>query len=159
MKYVGLFVIFICCTVGGMAVSSALTRSMALLEGMYQFVRYVRSQVSYFKMPLDAICKGFQNECFQKMGLDKLICQVGLARAIEENKAQLNLSEETYAQLKAFACRMGTLSYDEQISDCDYMTEQLEKEITAKKNEFPAKKRIYSSMGVLGGAMAVLILL
>lgn len=159
MKYIGLFVIFICCTVGGMAVSGALSRSMALSEGLLQFVRHVRGQVSYFKMPVDAICRGFQNESFQKYGLDKLICEKGLANAIEANKAQLNLSSETYALLLDFAHRMGTLSYAEQINDCDYLIGQLEREISSKKDEFPAKKQIYSSMGLLGGAMAVLILL
>lgn len=159
MKYVGLFVIFVCCTVGGMVVSSALSRSLALSEGLLQFVRYVRGQVSYFKMPIGAICEGFQNETFKKIELDRLIREKGLRCAIEEKKGQLGLSSETYSALLDFADRMGTLSYDEQIVDCDYLAERLESEIEGKKAEFPAKKQIYSSMGLLGGAMAVLILL
>lgn len=159
MKYVGLFVIFVCCTVGGMVLSGALTRSLSLSEGLLQFVRYVRGQVSYFKMPIDTICKGFQNEAFSKAELDRLICEKGLKTALEEKKGQLNLSAETYNALLEFADRMGTLSYDEQIADCDYTVSELEKEIANKKAEFPAKKQIYSSMGLLSGAMAVLILL
>lgn len=159
MKYIGLFVIFVCCTVGGMTLSGGLSRSLSLAEGLLQFVRYVRGQVSYFKMPISAICEGFRNETFQKLDFDKLICEKGLAAAIEEKKGQLSLSPETYALLLEFARRMGTLAYDEQIVDCDYAAGALEKEIAAKKAEFPAKKQIYSSMGLLGGAMAVLILL
>lgn len=159
MKYIGLFVIFVCCTVGGMSLSSAVSRSLALSEGLLQFVRYIRGQVSYFKMPIKSICEGFRNETFQKSGLDKLICEKGLTTALEEKKGQLNLSSETYSMLIDFSKRMGTLSYDEQIVDCDYAAEQLEKEIAAKKEDFPIKKQIYSSMGLLGGAMVVLILL
>lgn len=159
MKYIGLFVIFVCCTFGGMAVSGSLSRSLSLTEGLLQFVRYVRGQVSYFKMTVSSICDGFQNEAFQRTEFDKLIREKGLAAAIEEKKGQLNLSTETYNRLIEFARRMGTLSYDEQIIDCDYLAEGLEKEIADKKAEFPAKKQIYSSMGLLGGAMAVLILL
>lgn len=159
MKYIGLFVIFVCCTVGGMALSGAVSRSLALSEGLLQFVRYVRGQVSYFKMPVAAIFKGFQNETFQKYQFDKLICEKGFVAALEEKKGQLNLSHETFAILSEFARRMGTLSYDEQIIDCDYAALALEKEIASKKEEIPAKRQIYSSMGLLGGAMAVLILL
>lgn len=159
MKYIGLFVIFVCCTVGGMALSGSLSRSLSLSEALLQFVRYVRGQVSYFKMPIGAICEGFQNETFRKTEFDKLICEKGLAAAIEEKKGQLNLSSESYSTILDFARRMGTLSYEEQIIDCDYAADRLEKEIADKKEEFPAKKQIYSSMGLLGGAMAVLILL
>lgn len=159
MKYIGLFVIFVCCTVGGMALSGGVVRSLALSEGLLQFVRYVKGQVSYFKMPVGAICKGFQNEAFQKAGFDKLICERGLVAAIEEKKGQLNLSDETYATLLTFARRIGTLSCEEQIVDCDYAAASLEKEIACKREKIPAQKQIYSSMGLLGGAMAVLILL
>lgn len=151
--------IFVCCTVGGMSLSGAVSRSLALSEGLLQFVRYVRGQVSYFKMPVGAICKGFQNETFHKHQFDKLICEKGFAAALDEKKGQLNLSSETYSTLTEFARRMGTLSYEEQIADCDYAAAALEKEIASKKEEIPAKRQIYSSMGLLGGAMAVLILL
>lgn len=159
MKYIGLFVIFVCCTVGGMAMSGAVSRSLSLSEGLFQFVRYIRGQVSYFKMPIGAICEGFQNEAFQKAHMDRLICEKGLSAALVEKKGQLGLSPETYSALLDFANRFGTLSYEEQIGDCDYLSAVLEREISAKKEEYHAKKQIYSSMGLLGGAMAVLILL
>ncbi len=159
MRYVGLFVIFVCCTWGGMVLSGNVSRSLALNEGLLQFIRHVRGQVSYFKAPVQTICASFQNETFQKIQFDRLINEKGLSSAIEEKKGMLNLSPDTYAILQEFARRFGTLSYEEQIADCDYAAEQLEKEIASKKEEFPAKKQIFSSMGLLCGAMAVLILL
>lgn len=159
MKYIGLFVIFVCCTVGGMAMSGAVSRSLTLSEGLYQFVRYIRGQVSYFKMPIGTICEHFQNEAFQKCRLDRLICEKGLSAAFEEKKGQLSLSPEAYSALLDFSARFGRLSCEEQIADCDYLSAVLEREITAKKEESHAKKQIYSSMGLLSGAMAVLILL
>lgn len=159
MKYIGLFVIFVCCTVGGMALSGAVSRSLTLSEGLFQFVRYIRGQVSYFKMPIGTICERFQNDAFQKCNLDRLICEKGLSAAFEEKKGQLSLSSETYTALHDFSERFGTLSYEAQIADCDYLSGVLEREIASKKEEYHAKKQIYSSMGLLGGAMAVLILL
>lgn len=159
MKYVGLFLIFVCCTAGGMAFAGGVSRSLSLCEGMLQFVRHIRSQVSYYKAPVGEICTSFQNEAFQRAGLDRLIAERGFYDALTAEQGALSLEEDAYTALLSFARRLGSLSYDEQIADCDYIAETLEEAIEKKRESIPAKRQIYSSMGLLGGAMAVLILL
>ena len=48
--------------------------------------------------------------------------------------------------------------YGEQISGCDYMLELLETNQKRLCEEYPAKKKVYSSLGMLFGMMAVLLL-
>lgn len=159
MKYIGLFLIFVCCTASGMAFAGGVTRSLSLCEGLLQFVRHIRSKVCYYKLPVNEICSSFQNESFRREGMDRLIAERGLAGALEARQGTLSLEEDGYNALQTFAARLGSLSYDEQIADCDYIAEILEENIEKKRESIPAKRQIYSSMGLLGGAMAVLILL
>ncbi|MBQ8382462.1 MAG: stage III sporulation protein AB [Clostridia bacterium] len=159
MKLIGLFLIFVCCTAGGMALAGGVSRSLSLCEGMLAFVRHIRSKVGYYKAPVGEICTSFQNEAFHRVGLDGLIAERGFAQALEMERGALLLEEDAYQALLSFAKRLGSLSYDEQIADCDYIGEVLETAIEQKRESIPAKRQIYSSMGILGGAMAVLILI
>lgn len=159
MRIVGLFMIFVCCTAAGMTASAGVSRSLSLCEGMLAFVRHIRGRVSYYKEPVEEICTSFQNEAFRKAGLDRLIAQRGFGQALEAERGMLALEEDAYHALLSFAKRLGSLAYDEQIADCDYVTEVLENTIAQKRESIPAKRQIYSAMGILGGAMAVLILI
>lgn len=159
MKYVGLFLIFVCCTAAGMSAAGSVTRSLSLCEGMLRFVRHIRSQVSYYRSSVGEICTSFENESFQRSGMDRLIAERGLSGALEEMQGALSMEEDAYHALQSFAKRLGTLSYSEQISDCDYIAKTLEEAIVKKREGIYAKRQIYSSLGLLGGAMVVLILL
>ncbi len=159
MKYIGLFLIFVCCTAVGMSLAGGVTRSLSLCEGMLAFVRHIRSKVSYYKAPVGEICASFQNEAFRRAGVDHLISERGLSKALELERGAFSLEEDAYDALQGFAGRLGSLNYDEQIADCDYIAEMLETAIEKKRESIPAKRQIYSTMGLLGGAMAVLILI
>ena len=126
---------------------------------MLQFVRHIRSQVSFYKTPVWEICTSFENEAFRQCRLDQLIAEKGLVPALTEKEGAFLLEEDTYRALLSFAKRLGTLTYDEQIADCDFVIQALEDAIKKKRENIPAKRQIYSSLGVLGGAMVVLILL
>lgn len=159
MKYIGLFLIFSTCTAGGMAVAGYFTRSLFLCEGLLQFVRHIRSQVSFYKMSVGEMCTSFQNDAFRQNNMDALIAEKGLYDALSEKEGAFILEEDTFRALLSFAKRLGTLTYEEQISDCDFIIQALEEAIRKKKENIPAKRQVYSSLGVLGGAMVVLILL
>lgn len=159
MKYVGLFLIFVCCTAGGMSVANCFTRSLALCEGLLQFIRHIRSQVSFYKMPVGEMCASFHNDAFRQNHLNELIMQKGLANALIEKEGAFLLEEDVFRSIVSFANRLGSLTYEEQIGDCDCVIGMLEDAICKKRENIPAKKQIYSSLGVLGGAMVVLILL
>ena len=159
MRIVGLFLIFVCCTAAGMTASGSVSRSLSLCEGMLAFVRHIRGRVSYYKEPVEEICTSFQNEAFRRAGLDRLIAERGFPEALEVERGALALEEDAYHAILSFAKRLGSLSYNEQIADCDYATEVLETAILQKRESIPAKRQIYSAMGILGGAMAVLILI
>ena len=159
MKYVGLFLIFVCCTAGGMSVANCFTRSLSLCEGLLQFVRHIRSQVSFYKMPVGEMCASFHNESFRQNRLNELIVQKGFADALLEKEGTFMLEEDDFRSILSFAKRLGALTYEEQIADCDCVIGLLEDAIRKKRDNISAKKQIYSSLGVLGGAMVVLILL
>lgn len=159
MKYVGLFLIFVCCTAAGMSAAGSVTRSLSLCEGMLRFVRHIRSQVGYYRAPVGDICTSFENEAFGRAGFDRLIAERGFAVALEEMQGALSMEEDAFCALQSFARRLGSLSYDEQIADCDYIAKTLEDAIVIKREGIYAKRQIYSSLGLLGGAMVVLILL
>lgn len=159
LKYVGLFVIFVCCTAAGLSAAGSVTRSLSLCEGMLRFVRHIRNQVSYYRAPIGEICTSFENEAFHRSGFDRLIADCGFVSALEEMQGALSMEEDAYSALQSFAKRLGSLSYDEQISDCDYIARTLEDAILKKRESIHAKRQIYSSLGLLGGAMAVLILI
>lgn len=159
MKYIGLFLIFVSCTAGGMSIAGCFTRSLSLCEGLLQFLRHIRSQVSFYKTPVSDMCASFHHEAFQQNHLDELIAQRGLTDALSEKEGVFLLEEDTFRGLLSFADRLGRLTYEEQIADCDCVIGMLEDAIAKKRENIPAKRQIYSSLGVLGGAMAVLILL
>ena len=159
MKYVGLFLIFVSCTAGGMTIAGCFTRSLSLCEGMLQFIRHIRSQVSFYKTPVGEMCTSFQNEAFRQNHMDALIAEKGLVAALQEREGTLLLEEDIYQALLSFANRLGRLSYEEQIADCDCMIQAMEDAIAKKRELIPAKRQIYSSLGMLSGAMVVLILL
>lgn len=159
MKYVGLFLIFVSCTAGGMMLAGGVTRSLSLCEAMLAFIRHIRGKVSYYKSPVGDICSSFQNEVFRRFGIDRLIIEQGFSRALELERGALSMEEDAYGALRDFATRLGSLSYDEQIADCDYVAETLEAAIAQKREAISSKRQIYSMMGMLSGAMAVLVLI
>lgn len=159
MKYIGLFLIFVCCTAVGVSAAGSVSRSLSLCEGMLRFVRHIRNQVSYYRSPIRDICTSFENEAFRRSGFDRLISERGFSSALEEMQGALSMEEDAYSALQSFAKRLGSLSYEEQISDCDYMARALEDAISKKRESMHAKRQIYSSLGLLGGAMVVLILI
>ncbi len=142
-----------------MALAGSASRSLLLCEGMLAFVRHIRGKVSYYKAPVEEICTSFQNDAFHREGLDRLIAQQGLVSALNAKQGTLALEEDAFGALVEFARRLGTLDWDEQITDCDYTAELLESAIAQKRESIPARRQIYSSLGLLGGAMAVLILI
>ncbi len=159
MKYIGLFLIFVTCTAGGMTLAGGVSRSLSLCEGMLAFIRHIRGRVSYYKSPVGEICTSFCHEAFRRSEMDRQIAERGFSEALRLQRGALSLDTDTYEALCAFAERLGSLSYDEQIADCDYIGQMLETAIAQKRESIPAKRQIYSSLGLLGGAMAVLILI
>lgn len=157
MRYLGVLLIFLASTVLGFALAGSEQSKLRQNDGLIDLLRHIRQKIGFFKSTPGEIYATFENRELERAGFCEALRKYGLQNALERVKC-FDLDENCERALLEFAEKIGKSPLGEQISGCDYMLELLETNQKRLCEEYPAKKKVYSSLGMLFGMMAVLLL-
>lgn len=158
IRYFGILLVFAASTVFGFSMASSAGTRLRNNEGLIFLIRHIRQKIGYFKSTPSEIYASFENRDLEKNGFCKVLCEKGLLEAIERVNC-FELDENCENALKEYAGQIGKTPLGDQISSCDYLIELLETGQKRLCEEYPAKRKVYSSMGMLFGIMAAIMLL
>ena len=131
------------------------TETLGQVEGWLGLLRYARTQVDCFALPVSVILSRADASLLRR-------CGYGGAAAPESFEALLRQCAirdgETARLLQGFAEEFGRSYREEQSRGCDYYVSLLDERREALLAQLPARKRINSAL-CISGALAILILL
>jgi stage III sporulation protein AB len=157
LKYTGLSLIFAVSILVGQEASAISRRQLRMTEALISLTAYIKGQIEFFSAPLVEIYGGFSNETLEKCGFITVLRKEGLSAALEEIRP--SLPPDVYDSLAAFASGLGKSVKQSQLDLCEYHIEALRASYTEQKEALPKKTRLYTSLSVMAGLTAVIILL
>lgn len=164
-KLIGSIMIILACTAIGFEKSQEMLRHLKELEELKKVMTLIRSEMQYTKVPFAEIfqkiskkTEGIYADWLTELAAElekrgKGTFQEMWRNTIKEKFQESTLSKKELDEL----CHIGaSLGYLETI---DLYLEQLDYTIQNTKEETTSKKKLYQSMGVMGGVFLVIILL
>lgn len=157
LKPVGLALIFSVCVTIGYEAAALSRRKLRMTEALISLLTYIKAQIEFFSAPLSEIYNGFRNETLDNCGFTENLRQKGFAAALDT--IHFSIPVEVYNSLTAFAAGLGKSGKQCQTDLCDYHIEMLRTVCTELTASLPQKTRMYTSLSVMAGLTAVIILL
>lgn len=128
-------------------------------EAMLDIILYIRNRIMFFHEDLNDIYQSYENDVLQKCGFLCELSEGDFIYALNKSRIKDSFDDRTGAALWEFGKKLGKSGIDEQISNCDYCIEVLEKRIACLQEEIPKKSKTYSSLCIIAGLAAVLLLI
>lgn len=150
------------CSAIGFGFAADKRRRTLMAEGFLALVRHVEDSLPSL-LPLEDIMAAFDNEALARYGvLDEvknkssiLPCNKRLAAAIELTKDDVRL----YGVLRTLARGLGSTDYDKQQKTLQGVAASLNTLSASRRAELEKGEKCYKYLGVLAGAMAVILLI
>ncbi|MDO5135842.1 MAG: stage III sporulation protein AB [Eubacteriales bacterium] len=170
LKAAGLILIVCSCTGLGFSMSLGMTRRMQALEAILRMVVYLKGEISYGGASLfDA----FTGAGGKLTGECRSLC-LGVSQALlrsegssfgrifrdcaKDSPLRSELSGEEEEGFLSLGERLGYLDLEMQKKQLAMYEQELSRQILLLKGELPGKKKVYQSLGLLGGLLlAVLV--
>lgn len=166
IKITGIAIIVIASSLAGMGASQSLSQRVKILGQVISMLRGFYSQIRYRAMTVgelldnaasDIACRDLS---FPKIILKRLETADSLAEAWEYGvNSDKALKAEEKRVLEALGYSLGSSDIEGQLALLDEYTEKISSIKASAEAEYLKKGRLYRSLGVLGGAMAGIILL
>lgn len=157
LKPIGLALIFIVCAYTGYEASAIMRHKLRMTEAFISFLTYIKSQIEFFSAPLSDIYESFHHETLDKCRFTDDLRLYGFAPALE--KIRYSLPADVYESLTGFLTGLGKSVKQCQIDLCDYHINDLYDKCKALKESLPQKTKLYTSLSVMAGLTAVIILI
>ena len=158
-KIAGVTVIIISSVSAAFIYSSGCRRRIAVNEGMLDLISYIRARILFFRDPLSLIFADYQNESLEKTGFLSEVPDAGFGAALSNSGILHLFDKNTSACLVDFSKKLGRTGVEEQINNCDMCISLLTDNLKAMKAELPDRARMYSSLCVIAGLGAVLLII
>ena len=159
LKAAGLIVILTASVSAAFINTRAYKRSLSVNEGTLELIRYIRTRILYFHDSLSEIYSDFENAALDRCGLLSEIREKGFMVSVSESRYSGFFGKSTLQKLKLFGKKLGKTSVEEQIGNCDVCIAVLEDEVSKMRAELPLKTRMYSSLCIISGMGAALLLI
>ena len=153
LKLVGLMFVFISLTGVGICMAGGARRELETTEEMLRLLRRIGSDVRCYKRPLPEIYEHFESEKLREF------LQMLRTASVGEAFDKLSADPAVRQVCEPFFLRAGRCSSEECQRLQDDCTEELERLAEGMKDAVATKARVYRSLGLAGGAMAVILLL
>ena len=166
MKTVGLVMIFAALSLAGINKAMTITASDREAYSVISMLKYIRTLISYVSTPADKILDSLLESEYKDMFFikDARECfrrgdsfSSAWKNAIDKNKSDTCLPQDCIEKLKAFSDTFGSADKQSELEYCDtfiYYFELRQKEVHERAASAP---RVYGSLGVLFGALAVIV--
>ena len=152
MQIAGIIVLFCVGVYAGFAASHALRRRIELTESLLSLVRHVQNRIQFFRQELPSIYREYSDE-----SLTEFLSLVG-CNPSEASKI-LAVDQEVRDFVVEFFTRVGRGTVEESHAAAEYCALMLEKHIAVMRETYPQKRKVYCSLGISAGLMAVILLI
>ena len=159
IKTVGVSVILAASFSAAVYNSFAYKKKVSFVEGILDLISFIRSRILYFRDPLDHIYSDFENKALDRSGFLDELRRSGLSEALKIPAVSGLFEKRIYAQLKSFAAGLGKTSADEQINSCNMCIDMMKTDVEKLRREMPEKTHMYSSLCIIAGLGAALLLI
>lgn len=140
---------------GAYLLNASAKRGLEQTEALIAWLRFMRSEIECFAMPLPRALERCPRELYARCGYHLQTPPSGVAEFISACELA---DAETGRQLERFAEDIGKGYRDEQLTLCDYYLELLEARRQELCGQLPTRKKLNGAL-CLSGALALVILL
>ena len=154
IRTIGMAVLFFTGAYAGYWASMNLRKRIKLTESLLSLVRYIENKIKYFNLPLPDIYRDYNDPCLQKSGF-----MTALSDGWESALEQIDIDSGAKIILTEFARHLGKSVGEEQEGNCRLCAAALEEHIRTLKEDFPSRRKVYCSLGVSAGMLAVILLM
>lgn len=171
MKWVGLGIIFACCTICGIWIDEDQRKRLKELEHFIYLFELLKGEIDYQLTPLREACiavsyheQGVLKDiflCFAKQLEEKQSLEVGRMweTALISYKRDLHLKEGDYHLLKSFGSACGYLDKNMQKRNLDMIIEKIEHERKVSEMKYEKCSKLNRTLGMLVGGVLVIFLI
>jgi len=150
------------CSAVGFGLAAEKRRRALMAEGFLALVRHVEDSLPSL-LPLEDIMAVFDNESLRRYGVLETVkskssiqpCNKRLAEAIELTRED----GELYGVLRSLVNGLGSTDYDKQQKSLRGVAAALESLSASRRSELEKGEKCYKYLGVLAGAMTVILLI
>lgn len=132
---------------------------LVINEAMLDLVMYIKNRIIFFHEELNDIYAGYENKYFDKSGFLCELLEGDFNNALKKSGIIKEFDEKTSRRLFEFGNKLGRSAIDEQSLNCDMCMNALEEQLSHLREEIPKKGRMYSSLYIIGGLAAALLLI
>jgi stage III sporulation protein AB len=145
------------CVYAGYEAAALCRQKLRITEALIVLLTYIKAQIEFFSAPLSDIYNSFHNEVLDNCKFIENLRQNGFADALDS--IRYKLPDEVYESLTSFAAGLGKTGKQCQIDLCNYHIGTLVNATGVIKDSLPQKTKLYTSLSVMAGLTAVIILL
>jgi len=170
IKYIGMILITVSCTAGGIVFSNNIRSKLKQIESFIRFFDYIIKYIDIYKYPVERIFTAYSDDVLENCGfLDKL-AKNGRINGLYANPWEMSLEEcknerlvafknEEFEIIKEFGSKLGNGRADEQICHMNLYKEKLSKLYDEEYTKEINRSKLYKiSGGLLGIFICVLML-
>jgi len=159
LKTVGLILIFAACTFFGFSVSRKKREAIEYTGALILLIEYMRLQIRDYRSELGEIYSSYKNDFLSRIGFIDHLRSSGFGVALQNTYREFGIDDDLYRTLSAFSESLGRSDAQTQTDMCDRIIERLNECKNARQESYANEKKLYSALGILAGALIVIILL
>lgn len=158
MKILGMVLLFSACTLAGVFSAVYKAEAIKCTEAYLSLVSFIKFKISCYRTELNEIYCEFENEYMKKNGSLQILRDKGFKAALLHSENKVKLPENEFKAMAGFAEKLGSSDVQGQIENLDFALKILGEFHDSLKEKYPSQKKMYISLGMLAGALAVIIL-
>ena len=166
IKLFGAIAIIFCAWLLGKSLSGSLKRREESLRGFHSALKLLESEISYSHNSMDVALKNIGKSVYMQgffEEISKKVNEKGVRLAwrdaVLKYKEQLGLLEEDLRILLVLSSELGVTDKENQIKNIRYVMSMLKDAENEAHEKFTSLSRLYRSLSMGAGAMAVILLI
>lgn len=157
IRYIGIFLICSSAVYGAYYYTSESEKKVGTLGELIKFIEYIKDGIVYLNKPLPDLYREYKSE--ELLGLCALLCENEWLNALNKSGEANYLDGEAVEVISEFSERLGKTPVGEQEKICELCIMKLKKQLDTMSAETGNKKKTVSSLFVIGGICAVILVI
>ena len=150
--------LFTACSLAGIFSAAQKSDTIKYTEALISLVSFIKFKISSCRTELSEIYCEFENDYMKKCGSLQILRDKGFKEALIYSDKRTKLPENKARTLREFAEKLGSSDVQDQLDNLDAALKFLGDCRDELKEKYPSQKKMYISLGMLAGALAVIIL-
>ena len=150
--------LFTACSLAGIISAAQKADTIKYTEALISLVSFIKFKISSYRTELSEIYCEFENDYMKKSGSLQILRDKGFKEALIYSDKRTKLPENEARTLREFAEKLGSSDVQDQLENIDAALRLLGDCRDELKEKYPSQKKMYISLGMLAGALVVIIL-